>query len=392
MGLRFRQSFKLFPGVRLNMGKNGFSASFGGRGATVNVSRRGVRATVGLPGSGISYSHDLYKFNNGQGGHAPQNMRYIDPAVANYYEPPTEGVNVIRSTTVETLTSESLKPLRELIITATAQQKEIREDLRDARAEEASQRSTLLKRRNSIFRFFYKRRIAELEASLPVVSAEVLRLEEWEENTKIKIQFDVSEQCQYVYGEVVQAFEVLRQCNRIWDITSFSPVDQFRERSTADRTVYRKPVRFDFVSNDLIQFEGKAMRFENANGEDILIYPGIALIQRADGVFALVDLRELDITGSTTRFIESETVPGDSEVVDQTWAKTNKDGSPDRRFRENYQIPVCKYGVLNFRSGTGICEQYHLSQSKPANYFGAVFSMYQEALERESQNTTSMIE
>lgn len=59
MGLRFRKSIRLFPGLRLNLSKGGVSASLGSPGATVNVSRRGVRGTVGVPGSGLSYSEDL---------------------------------------------------------------------------------------------------------------------------------------------------------------------------------------------------------------------------------------------------------------------------------------------------------------------------------------------
>ncbi|MBF7694148.1 DUF4236 domain-containing protein [Acinetobacter pollinis] len=57
MGLRFRKSIKFAPGVRLNIGKNGISSvSIGKNRAKVNVSKKGTRATVGLPGTGFSYS------------------------------------------------------------------------------------------------------------------------------------------------------------------------------------------------------------------------------------------------------------------------------------------------------------------------------------------------
>jgi hypothetical protein len=56
MGFRFRRSVRLMPGVRLNFSSRGVSTSLGGRSATVNLSRRGTRATVGIPGSGLSYS------------------------------------------------------------------------------------------------------------------------------------------------------------------------------------------------------------------------------------------------------------------------------------------------------------------------------------------------
>jgi uncharacterized protein YgiM (DUF1202 family) len=58
MGWRYRKSFKIAPGLRLNMGKGGFtSISVGGRGATLNLGKRGVTSTVSLPGTGLSYQH-----------------------------------------------------------------------------------------------------------------------------------------------------------------------------------------------------------------------------------------------------------------------------------------------------------------------------------------------
>jgi len=56
MGFRFRRSVKIIPGVRLNFSKSGTSLSLGGRGFTTNISKRGTKTTVGLPGTGISYS------------------------------------------------------------------------------------------------------------------------------------------------------------------------------------------------------------------------------------------------------------------------------------------------------------------------------------------------
>jgi hypothetical protein len=56
MGLRFRKSIRLAPGVRVNLGLKGSSVSVGPRGASTNISRRGVRSTVSLPGTGLSYT------------------------------------------------------------------------------------------------------------------------------------------------------------------------------------------------------------------------------------------------------------------------------------------------------------------------------------------------
>ena len=60
---RFRRSFKIAPGVRINLSKGGTSTSIGPRGATVNLRGGKVRATVGVPGSGISYSEQTRSGN-----------------------------------------------------------------------------------------------------------------------------------------------------------------------------------------------------------------------------------------------------------------------------------------------------------------------------------------
>ncbi len=54
MGFRFRKSFKLAPGVRLNMSGSGFSWTLGPRGASMNFSSRGTRRNIDLPG-GFSF-------------------------------------------------------------------------------------------------------------------------------------------------------------------------------------------------------------------------------------------------------------------------------------------------------------------------------------------------
>lgn len=60
MGIRFRKSFKVAPGVRVNVGKKSVGVSVGGRAGHVSVNSNG-RKTVGasIPGTGISYSKSL---------------------------------------------------------------------------------------------------------------------------------------------------------------------------------------------------------------------------------------------------------------------------------------------------------------------------------------------
>lgn len=56
MGFRFRKTVRLGGLVRLNFSGSGVSLGLGPRGANINISKRGLRKTVGIPGSGLSYS------------------------------------------------------------------------------------------------------------------------------------------------------------------------------------------------------------------------------------------------------------------------------------------------------------------------------------------------
>lgn len=56
MGFRFRKSFKVAPGVKLNIGKKSAGVSVGGKGFRTSLSSSGRKTTsVGVPGTGLSY-------------------------------------------------------------------------------------------------------------------------------------------------------------------------------------------------------------------------------------------------------------------------------------------------------------------------------------------------
>jgi hypothetical protein len=59
MGLRFRKVLKIAPGLWINLSKSGGSLSIGGKGGTINLGRDGVRGTLGVPGTGLSYSERI---------------------------------------------------------------------------------------------------------------------------------------------------------------------------------------------------------------------------------------------------------------------------------------------------------------------------------------------
>ena len=69
MGLCFRKSITIAPGVRINLSKSGPSISFGKKGIRETISATGKSTTsIGIPGTGVYYkkSYDLKKLGKGK--------------------------------------------------------------------------------------------------------------------------------------------------------------------------------------------------------------------------------------------------------------------------------------------------------------------------------------
>lgn len=70
MGFRFRRRLRIVPGLWLNISKSRISTSIGRRGMTLNLTRRGARPTVGIPGTGLSWRGRRMPFGGGRGSSA----------------------------------------------------------------------------------------------------------------------------------------------------------------------------------------------------------------------------------------------------------------------------------------------------------------------------------
>lgn len=60
MGLRFRKSIKIAPGVKLNIGSKSVGVSLGGKFAGISLnSRTGAQVRASAPGTGLSYTKKI---------------------------------------------------------------------------------------------------------------------------------------------------------------------------------------------------------------------------------------------------------------------------------------------------------------------------------------------
>lgn len=74
--------------------------------------------------------------------------------------------------------------------------------------------------------------------------------------------------------------------------------------------------------------------------------------------------RDLHIAVKEQRFIEAGmgSVPAGSQVVGSTWRYVNRNGGPDRRFKDNAELPIVLYEEIELSSGSGLREVLQVSR------------------------------
>jgi len=77
MPIRFRKSFRIFPGVLINFSRSGISTTVGSRGFHLTFNKNGVRQSVGIPGSGLSESSYLIKNGSEQNSASEHGTRAV---------------------------------------------------------------------------------------------------------------------------------------------------------------------------------------------------------------------------------------------------------------------------------------------------------------------------
>ena len=93
----------------------------------------------------------------------------------------------------------------------------------------------------------------------------------------------------------------------------------------------------------------------------IYFLPDVALVHDSSG-FGAIGYDALRLSWQPSNFIETSSVPHDAEVVRHTWEHPNKNGGPDRRFKQNRRLPVCRYEALHLSSESGVNELVEFSR------------------------------
>ncbi len=188
------------------------------------------------------------------------------------------------------------------------------------------------------------------------------------------LNYDLEDDVQKNFAGLITRFKSLMECNGKWHIQAAGDTDDWKRSAGASRVVRRNKTKLSLAKPKKIVSNIDVPTFD-AGKQTLYFFPDRVLIFEKKGVGA-VDYDSLEIECATTRFIEEETVASDAEIVDSTWKYVNKKGGPDRRFRDNRELPIVLYGQLHFRSSTGLNEQFQFSVPGACEKFEAEFQDY----------------
>ncbi|MEM5504930.1 hypothetical protein WNY81_08710 [Shewanella frigidimarina] len=228
-------------------------------------------------------------------------------------------------------------------------------------------------------KLLFKEKISHKKQTILNLEGDINTLKSEYEKHQLGLDISLTDRLESAFGSLDDKFSEIMSTKKVWDVTTSQRTDRVVERTTANSRIERQSVALKRADNSKILCDYKALHFENANGGDLNLFPQFMFIEH-NSDFALIDILDIDIHYTLVSFIESENVPSDTEIVDHTWAKANKNGDRDKRFADNYQIPVVQYGELHFTSKSGINEVYMFSNPEPAFAFKNTFDEYKQVL------------
>lgn len=327
MGWGFRKSISLGGGTRLNFSKSGVGISTGFKGFRISSGPRG--SFISLGSNGIFYRQKI-----SGGGRTTTSQRYTHPPHSSQPSPgnaiPTAGVDQLVDQTAGDLLDKINEPLS---------------------------KSSFLGLIATLLVILCLVWIVVSPILFPIfllfsiaVFAYYYRYEKQNKTYPLFFELDPIEMDRWT--RLTQAASWLAKPHRIWRVDAHMYTDDWKRQAGASELINRVAARMaaetpPFLKTNILP------NVLSAGNQTFAFLPDRLYVfdgQRY-GAVAYSDLR---IGIGTTRFIEEEGVPRDSRVVDHTWRYVNKDGSPDRRFNGNIQIPIVEYGIVRLWTAMGM--------------------------------------
>lgn len=357
MGWRYRKSINLGGGFRINLSKSGIGYSWGFPGYRHTYSPNGTqRKTYSIPGTGISYVESQGNRRNNS-NNSGNNYNY------------NQDTKLITGNTTYYQNSN---------ISKMGKGDELLKQINKLRTIDILANVCLI-----------------LIVLIPIgILLKILIAKKW----KLDLTYEMDDINQKKFDALNEFLVELGNNKRLWQIGSSIKVYNTKYNAGAGNNVSRTRISIAKKMPWYIKHNIDVYCL-NLKNEKIFFTPDRMLIFKNMGGVGCRRYNDMVAGFSTTNFVETEMVPRDAEIVRYTWKYVNKSGGPDKRFNNNRQIPVCKYGEISLESEDGInilleCSNHNLMYSiqdkfkEFMNYHNKIISAkgYKEEYELEDTN------
>ncbi len=145
-----------------------------------------------------------------------------------------------------------------------------------------------------------------------------------------------------------EAFTIIQRCDCVWCYEGEERTDDWKRNAGAGTLVTRSRL-YPALVDQSPGFESNVAFGFSLGHSTLFLLPDGFVLGTGERYQALG--KSLDVNASTTNFREEEFSPRDAELIGKTWRYVNKSGGPDRRFNDNGQIPINRYGQLEIGCG-----------------------------------------
>lgn len=319
MGFRYRKSINIGGGFRINLSKSGIGYSWGVKGYRITKTAKGtIRKTASIPGTGLSYVEETSnnKENEKEYTHIQNNNNCYDEK-----EFINEMSNLSNSESCDEILSLARKSLK---------------------INQIATIGMIISFILMLFNHFFL-----IPLFLFICLFGYVRI-----FGTIDLEYNIDDDLRAVIENKMQPMVKVAQSAKTWRILSSNRVIDTKYSAGATSTIKRINCTTSRKSVFPFKFETSAVSFITPQETIIFLPDKLFVIQ--DCKIIAIDYCDIQTNASTTQFVEEETIPSDANVIGKTWRYINKSGGPDRRFKNNREIPICLYGTLTLTSNTGL--------------------------------------
>lgn len=190
--------------------------------------------------------------------------------------------------------------------------------------------------------------------------------------------FELEPEIEALYQKLHDSFGLLSSSSSKWHVEAEGAVKDRKRNAGATNLIKRTSISLGIGNPPYVKTNVSVPSIP-VGKQTLYFFPDKVLIFEPNGVGA-VSYSNLRISVENTRFIEDGCVPKDAKVVDKTWQYVNKRGGPDKRFKDNRELPVTLYEDLNFTSDTGLNERIEISRIGHGDGFSSAIAMLAKSI------------